>query len=46
MISSAELFFHMFFMRSAVDYRGSKLITHDYYWLFSVWVSATADIGM
>ena len=33
MISSAELFFHMHFMPSTVDYRGSELITHDYYWL-------------
>ena len=37
MISSAELFFHMFFMPSTVDYRGSKLVTHDYYWLFSMY---------
>ena len=37
MISSAELFFHMFFMPGTVDYRGSKLITHDYYWLFSMY---------
>ena len=37
MISSAELFFHTFFIASTVDYRGSKLITHDYYWLFSMY---------
>ena len=24
-------------MPSNVDYRGSKLITHDYYWLFSMY---------
>ena len=24
-------------MPSTVDYRGSKLITHDYYWLFSMY---------
>ena len=51
MISSAELFFYMFFMPSTVDYKDSKLITHDYYWLFSMygyplWPSTTADIGM
>ena len=37
MIGSTELFFPMFFMPSTVDYRGSKLITHDYYWLFSMY---------
>ena len=28
---------HVFIMTSTVDYRGSKLITHDYYWLFSMY---------
>ena len=33
MPSYAELVFHIFKMSSAVDCRGSKLITPDYYWL-------------
>ena len=38
MTTFAELVFHMFlFMPSTVDYRGSKLIIHDYYWLFSLY---------
>ena len=32
----AELVFYMFKMSSAVDCRGSKLITPDYYWLWAV----------
>ena len=27
---------YVFIMPSPVDYRGGKLITHDYYWLFSL----------
>ena len=51
MPSYAELVFHMFKMSSAVDCRGSKLITPDYYYwlwafLYGLRLSAAPDTGM